>query len=149
MYPRNWRTHQRSCRFPKDMKKNSLALRLVCSLGALIILASCASLNHQPNGQISVQVVSWPLVKKLAEPDAGLPGQKLTLLKLADHSVIAEQVTDVYGNALFDVPAGDYVVRGVGMGLANVTVEAGQRVKLKLVVHYDQPFGPYKPWQPQ
>jgi hypothetical protein len=135
MYPRNWRTHQRSCRFPKDMKKNSLALRLVCSLGALIILASCASLNHQPNGQISVQVVSWPLVKKLAEPDAGLPGQKLTLLKLSDHSVIAEQVTDVYGNALFDVPAGDYVVRGIGMGLANVSVAAGQTVKLKLVVH--------------
>ena len=135
MYPRNWRTHQRSCRFPKDMKKNSLALRLVCSLGALIILASCASLNRQPNGQISVQVVSWPLVKKLAEPDAGLPGQKLTLLKLSDHSVIAEQVTDVYGNALFDVPAGDYVVRGIGMGLANVSVAAGQRVKLKLVVH--------------
>ena len=135
MYPRNWKTHQRSCRFPKDMKKNSLALRLVCSLGALIILASCASLNRQPNGQISVQVVSWPLVKKLAEPDAGLPGQKLTLLKLSDHSVIAEQVTDVYGNALFDVPAGDYVVRGIGMGLANVSVAAGQRVKLKLVVH--------------
>jgi hypothetical protein len=131
------------------MKKNSLTSRLVCSLGALIILASCASLNRQSNGQISVQVVSWPLVKKLAEPDAGLPGQKLTLLKLSDHSVIAEQVTDVYGNALFDVPAGDYVVRGIGMGLANVSVAAGQRVKLKLVVHYDQPFGPYKPWQPQ
>jgi hypothetical protein len=117
------------------MKKNSLTSRLVCSLGALIILASCASLNRQPNGQISVQVVSWPLVKKLAEPDAGLPGQKLTLLKLSDHSVIAEQVTDVYGTALFDVPAGDYVVRGIGMGLANVSVAAGQTVKLKLVVH--------------
>src|SRR5277367_6041243 len=102
------------------MKKNSLALRLVCSVGALIILASCASLKRQPNGQISVQVVSWPLVKKLAEPDAGLSGQKLILLKLADRSIIAEQVTDAYGNALFDVPAGDYVVRGVGMGLANV-----------------------------
>jgi hypothetical protein len=113
------------------MKKNSVTRRLVCTVGALIILASCASLKRQPNGQISVQVVSWPLVKKLAEPDAGLPGQRLTLLKLEDHSVIAEQVTDVYGNALFDVPSGDYVVRGVGMGLANVTVEAGHRVKLK------------------
>jgi hypothetical protein len=56
--------------------------------------------------QISVQVVSWPLVKKLAEPDAGLPGHKVTLVKLADHSVVAEKFTDVYGTVLFDVPAG-------------------------------------------
>jgi hypothetical protein len=91
-----------------------------------------------------VQVVSWPLVKKLAEPDAGLPDQKVTLLKVTDRSVIAEQFTDVYGNVLFDVPAGTYAVLGIGMGLENVTVGAGQRVKLKLVVHYDTPLQPTK-----
>src|ERR1700722_30114 len=119
------------------MKKTSITRRLLCFIGALAILAGCASLKHQPNGQILVQVVSWPLVQKLAEPDAGLPNQMVILGKLADGGVIAEQVTDVYGNVLFDVPAGTYTVRGIGMGLANVTVEAGQKVKLKLVVHYD------------
>ena len=43
-----------------------------------------------------------------------------------------------------NVPAGTYSVRGVGMGLENATVEAGQKVKLKLVVHYDTPLRPYK-----
>ena len=124
------------------MKKNSVTRRRLCFIGALTILASCAFLKRQPNGQISVQVVSWPLVKKLAEPDAGLPDQKVTLLKVTDRSVIAEKFTDVYGNVLFDVPAGTYTVLGIGMGLENVTVGAGQRVKLKLVVHYDTPLQP-------
>ena len=35
-------------------------------------------------------------------------------------------------------------VRGVDMGLENVTVGAGQRVKVKLVVHYDTPLQPSK-----
>ena len=93
--------------------------------------------------QISVQVVSWPLVKKLAEPDAGLPGHKVTLVKLADHSVVAEKFTDVYGTVLFDVPAGTYTVLGIGMEPENVMVESGQIVKLKLVVHYT-PLRPSK-----
>ena len=126
------------------MKKTPYLRSLLCIVGVLISLASCASVKHQPNGQISVQVVSWPLVKKLAEPDAGLPGHKVTLLKLADRSVVAEKFTDVYGTVLFDVPAGTYTVLGIGMGLENVTVGAGQRVKLKLVVHYDTPLHPYK-----
>jgi hypothetical protein len=126
------------------MKKNSVIRWRLCFIGALTILASCAFLKHQSKGQISVQVVSWPLVKKLAEPDAGLPNQKVTLLKVTDRSVIAEKFTDVYGNVLFDVPAGTYTVRGVDMGLENVTVGAGQRVKLKLVVHYDTPLQPSK-----
>jgi hypothetical protein len=91
-----------------------------------------------------VQVVSWPLVKKLAEPDAGLPNQKVTLLKVMDRSVIAEKFTDTYGNVLFDVPAGTYTVLGIGMGLENVTVGPHQKVKLKLVVHYDTPLHPSK-----
>ena len=91
-----------------------------------------------------MQVVSWPLVKKLAEPDAGLPGHKVTLIKLADHSVIADKITDVYGTVLFDVPAGTYIVLGIGMEPENVTLESGQIVKLKLVVHYDTPLHSYE-----
>jgi hypothetical protein len=89
------------------------------------------------------------MVQKLAEPDAGLPNQKVILVRLADGSVVAAQVTDAYGNVLFDVPAGTYAVRGIGMGLENVTVEARQKVKLKLVVHYDTPLRPYKRRLPQ
>jgi hypothetical protein len=89
------------------MKKNSVIRRLLCLIGGLAILGSCAFLKRQPNGQIMVQVVSWPLVKKLAEPDAGLPNQKMTLLKVTDRSAIAETFTDTYGNVLFDVPRGD------------------------------------------
>lgn len=111
---------------------------------ALTILASCTLLKRQQNGQILVQVVSWPLVKKFAEPDAGLVGQKVTLSRLADRSVIAEKITDDYGNALFDAPAGTYIVSGIGMGLENVTVIADQTIKLKLVVHYDTPLHPHK-----
>jgi|HubBroStandDraft_1064217.scaffolds.fasta_scaffold60215_3 hypothetical protein len=59
--------------------------------------SSCASLRHQPTGRIAVQVVSWPLVKKLAEPDAGLPGYKVTILKPSDHSLAAEKLTDSDG----------------------------------------------------
>jgi hypothetical protein len=66
-------------------------------------------------------------------PDAGLPGHKVTLLKLADRSVIDEKFTDVYGTVLFDVPAGTYTVLGIGMEPENVTVESGQIVNLKLV----------------
>ena len=126
------------------MKKNSVIRRLLCLIGGLAILGSCAFLKRQPNGQIMVQVVSWPLVKKLAEPDAGLPNQKVTLLKVTDRSVIAEKFTDTYGNVLFDVPAGTYTVLGIGMGLANVTIGPDQKVKLKLVVHYDTPLHPSK-----
>src|SRR5260221_5188285 len=114
------------------MKKTPYLRSLLCIVGVLISLASCASVKHQPNGQISIQVVSWPLVKKLAEPDAGLPNQKVALIKLADRSVIAEKSTDLYGNVLFEVPAGTDTISGIGMGLENVTVEAGQTVKLKL-----------------
>jgi hypothetical protein len=123
--------------------KSPVPRLLLCFIGALTILASCAFLKRQPNGQISVQVVSWPLVKKLAEPDAGLPGHKVTLAKLADHSVVAEKFTDVYGTVLFDVPAGTYTVLGIGTEPENVMVESGQIVKLKLVVHYT-PLHPSK-----
>jgi hypothetical protein len=38
--------------------------------------AGCSYLQSSPpNGKVSVQAVSWKLVKKLAEPNAGLSGQ--------------------------------------------------------------------------
>jgi hypothetical protein len=115
--------------------KSPVPARLLCFIGAFTILASCASLKRQPNGQISVQMVSWRLVKKLAEPDAGLPERKVTVLKGADRSVIAEKSTDVSGTVRFDVPAGTYIVLGIGIEPETVMVESGQIVKLKVVVH--------------
>jgi hypothetical protein len=45
-------------------------------LAMAILLADAAGCSYlgrtRPNGKISVQVVSWPLVKKLAEPNAGI-----------------------------------------------------------------------------
>jgi hypothetical protein len=55
---------------------------------------------------VNLGVVSQPLVKKLAEPDAGLPGYKVTILKPADHGFVAEKVTDTYGTVVFDVACG-------------------------------------------
>jgi hypothetical protein len=120
--------------------KSTSQRRLFSFIGAVAMLASassCASLRHQPTGRIAVQVVSWPLVKKLAEPDAGLPGYKVTILKPSDHSLAAEKLTDSDGIAVFDLPAGTYQVLGVGFRNEpdNVTVEAGQVVSMKLVVH--------------
>src|SRR5271154_5472147 len=120
--------------------KSTAQRRLFSFIGAVAMLASaisCASLSHQPTGRISVQVVSWPLVKKLAEPDAGLPGYKVTILKPSDNSLVAEKLTGPYGIAAFDLPAGTYRVLGVGFSNEpdNVTVEAGQVASLKLVMH--------------
>ena len=52
-----------------------------------------------------------------------------------DHSVIAEKTTDASGILVFDVPAGRYIVLGVGDKPEAITVESGRVVKLKLVVH--------------
>jgi hypothetical protein len=103
---------------------------------ALVFLVNgCAFFPSQPKGQIEVQAVSWPLVKKYAEHDAGLPGQKVVVQRAADQSVVAEKTTDASGILVFIVPAGKYLVLGVGEQPEAVTVESGQVVKLKLVVH--------------
>jgi hypothetical protein len=44
----------------------------------------------------------------------------------------------------FNVPPGAYIVFGIGMGLENVTDQAGQTVTLKLIVHFDTLGRPYK-----
>jgi hypothetical protein len=99
------------------------------------LVNGCALYPSQPQGQIEVQAVSWPLVKKYAEHDAGLPGQKVVVQRAADQSVVDEKTTDASGILVFNVPAGKYLVLGVGEQSEAVTVESGQVVKLKLVVH--------------
>ena|ERR1700730_9220562 len=91
--------------------------RLVSIVGAVTLIsliAGCALFNPQPKGQIVVQMVSWPLVKKMANPDADLPGHKVTLQSAEDHSLIAEKTTDASGILVFDVPPGRYIVLGIG-----------------------------------
>src|ERR1700733_15277174 len=117
---------------------NSLSSHRLISLeGAvtiLFIVAGCTLFTPQPKGQIVVQVVSWPLVKKLAEPDVGLLGHKVMLQMAKDHSLIAEQTTDASGVLVFDFPAGRYIVLGVG-DPETITVQSGGSVNLKLVQH--------------
>jgi hypothetical protein len=120
--------------------KSTAQRHLFSFIEAVAMLASansCGYLNHHSTGRISVQVVSRPLVKTLAEPDADLPGYKVTILKPADNGLVAEKLTGPYGIAVFDLPAGAYRVLGVGFSNEpdNVTVEAGQVVSLKLVMH--------------
>lgn len=112
--------------------------RLLLIVTALSILAStqgCAYLGKQPDGQISVKVVSWAKVKKLAEPDAGLPGHKITVMKPVDQFVVDSKVTDSNGMAVFAVPAGSYLVRGASDQPEAVTVESGKIINLKLIEH--------------
>ena len=54
----------------------------------LALLSSCALFSHQPAGHISVKAVSWKLVKKYAEPEAGSVGHKITssILRTAESS---------------------------------------------------------------
>jgi hypothetical protein len=109
-------------------------LSLVGAVTIFFLVAGCSLFTPQPKGQIVVQVVSWPLVKKLAEPDAGLLGHKVTLQRADDHSLIAERTTDASGILVFDVPAGRYVVLGVG-DPETIVVQSGRSVNLKLVQH--------------
>jgi hypothetical protein len=112
--------------------------RLPSIIGAVTLIslvAGCALSTPQPKGQIVVQMVSWPLVKKWAEPDAGLPGHKVTLQSAEDHSLIAEKTTDASGILVFDVSAGRYIVLGIGDQPETIIVESGRSVKLKLIQH--------------
>jgi hypothetical protein len=96
----------------------------------------CSYLQRTPpNGKISVQAVSWKLVKKLAEPDAALTGHKVTILNPADQSVVATGTTESSGLVEFDVPPGTYTLVGVGDQPQSVQVQPGQTSSFKLVVH--------------
>ena len=108
-------------------------------LVTVILLADATGCSYlrrtPPNGKISVQAVSWKLVKKLAEPEAGLSGHNVTILNPADRSVIASGTTDNSGLIEFDVPKGTYILVGASDEPQSVQVQAGQTLKFKLVVH--------------
>jgi hypothetical protein len=116
------------------MKRLSLAwfMEITAMLG---LFSSCALFNHKPTAHISVKAVSWKLVKKYAEPEAGLVGHKITIVDPSDGRTIAEKLTDNLGYAIFDVPAGSYTVIGVGAEPQNIVVSPGQTVGFKLIVH--------------
>jgi hypothetical protein len=99
----------------------------------MFVGAGCGLLTR-PQGQIEVQLVSWPLVKQLAEPNAGLAGQTVFVQRAADRKLIAEQTTDASGILVFKVPAGSYVVHGLNQSEL-VRVEADQAVRLKWIEH--------------
>ncbi len=65
------------------MKRLSLAwfMKITIMLG---LFSSCALFSHQPTAHISVKAVSWELVKKYAEPEAGLVGHKITIVDPSD-----------------------------------------------------------------
>jgi hypothetical protein len=123
---------------PEGTMKSSNLHRLRSTVGAIVLtvlISGCALFPPQPKGQIVVQAVSWPLVKKYAERDAGLPGHKVVVQSAENQSVVAEETTDASGILVFDVPAGKYLVLGVGDPPEEVAVESGSTVKLKLIVH--------------
>jgi hypothetical protein len=106
--------------------------RITAILG---LFSSCALFSHKPAGHISVKAVSWELVQKYAEPEAGLAGHKITIIDPSDRRIVAEKLTDNLGYAMFDVPAGSYTVMGIGGEPQNVVVAPGQTVGFKLIVH--------------
>jgi len=112
---------------------------LLSTLGAIMLVSlassGCALFTSQPKGQIVVQAVSWPLVKKYAERDAGLPGHEVVVQSAENQSIVAEETTDASGILVFDVPAGKYLVLGIGDPPEEVAIESGSTVKLKLIVH--------------
>jgi hypothetical protein len=97
---------------------------------------ACSYLERTPqNGKISVQAISWTLVKKLAEPNAGLSGHKVEILNPADRSIVASGTTGSSGVLEFEVPQGTYTLIGASDEPQSVQVQAGQTVTFKLVVH--------------
>jgi hypothetical protein len=90
--------------------------------------------HREPNGQISIFVVSWPLTKKLVVPEAGLPNHRVTLVDPSNQSVIATELTRQDGTVLFDLPPGTYEILGVG-DPTTVHLGPAQQVNLKLVIH--------------
>ena len=86
------------------MKGPSLA-RLMRITVIFVLSSSCALFRHQRSGHISVKAVSWKLVKKYAEPEAGFAGHEITIIDPVDGRVVAEKLTDNLGYAMFDVQA--------------------------------------------
>jgi hypothetical protein len=119
------------------MERNMKRPSPVWFMGIILMLevfGGCA-LFRRPTGHIQVKAVSWKLVKKYAEPGAGLVGHKITIIDPSNGQVVAEKSTDDLGYAIFDVPAGSYTVRGLGGEPQNVVLSPGQTVGFQLIVH--------------
>jgi hypothetical protein len=119
------------------MERSVKGPSLVWFMGITLLLGvfgGCA-LFHRPTGHIQVKAVSWKLVKKYAEPGAGLVGHKITIIDRSNGQVIAEKSTDDFGYATFDVPAGSYTVSGLGGEPQNIVVSPDQTVGFQLIVH--------------
>jgi hypothetical protein len=124
--------------YPRRGSKKSVQRHLFLLVMVVLLTdgTGCSYLQRtSPNGKISVQVVSWTLVKKLAEPNAGLSGHKVTILNPVDRSVIASGITDNSGIIEFELPQGTYTLLGASDEPQRVQVQAGQTVSFKLVVH--------------
>jgi hypothetical protein len=117
----------------KSMNGPSL-VRFIAVTLMLGVFSNCA-LFQRSTGQIQVKAVSWKLVKKYAEPGAGLVGHKITIVDPSNGQVVAEKSTDNLGYAIFDVPAGSYTITGLGGQPQNVVVSPGQTVGLQMIVH--------------
>jgi hypothetical protein len=112
---------------------------LVGAILIAIMLANATGYSYlqqtPPIGKISMKAVSWPLAKKLAEPDAGLRGHKVSVLNPADQTVIASGTTNRSGLIELEIPQGTYTLLGASDEPQRVHVKAGQTTKFKLIVH--------------
>jgi hypothetical protein len=125
---------------PRGFDMQPKTVRNQVFLGVIILLLAgangCSYLQSAPPpGKISVQAVSWKLVKKLAEPNAGLSGHKVSVLNPADQSVVASGTTDSTGIIEFDLPPGPYTLIGASDQPQSVQVQSGQTSSFKYVVH--------------
>jgi hypothetical protein len=112
---------------------------ILCAVSLGILLANTKGhgyVQESPaNGKILLKAVSWKLVKKLAEPDAGLRGHRVMIINPADESVIASRTTDRAGLVEFELAPGTYTLLGASDEPETVTVRPGQTAKFKLIVH--------------
>ncbi len=128
------RDHRAENRMQTKIERYGFFLFVMASL--LVNAAGCSYLEPAPaNGKITVEAVSYKLVKKLAEPDAGLKGHKVTVLNPADQSVVAAGTTDSSGILAFDLPPGSYTLIGASDEPQSVQVQSGQTSNFKIVVH--------------
>ena len=115
----------------------AMVRRVFLTMALLATVAGCGNLASAPprNGRVAVEVVSWKLVRQMAEANAGLSGQKVTILNPADRTVVASGTTNSSGFIDFDLPEGTYILLGASDEPQQVEVQSGQTTKLKLVVH--------------
>ena len=137
------RRHEDHRKGPRTNVKGHARYYVMSLLLTVVLLANASGCSYEqrgtvtipPNGKILVQAVSSELAKKLAEPNAGLSGHKVTVLNPGDRSVIASGTTNGSGLIHFEVPVGTYSLVGASDEPQSVQVQAGQTVNFKLVVH--------------